>query len=220
MKETLVVPSGVANPPRGLPLPFDNPLSDLHPTAQAIITTAQQIIADEGLHRLTLRAIAERANVNISAVKYHFGSKAGLMAVVLDATVHDEALKLVSKTYTLTGEERLHAYISGVLAIVNSTRAYRSYYELQPAVLRSPRLKQTEADLYRWYVDWTSLCLGLDGLGLQPETSHAIAQMLVAMSDGLALQRLVDEDAFPAEAAHVVLEKMLRAVLRGDLRLE
>jgi AcrR family transcriptional regulator len=205
--------------PQGLPLPVENPVSNLHPTAQAIIATAQQIIADEGLHRLTLRRIAESANVNVSAVKYHFGSKAGLLAVVLDASIHDDAIAMVAATLSLTGEERLHAYIDGVLSMVNNTRAFRSFFELVPAILRSPALRKTAIDLYNWYLEWTSMCLGLDAITQNPETTKAIAQLLVATSDGLALQRLLDEEGLPAEGPHVILERLLWSVLHGDIRV-
>jgi len=65
---------------------MENPLNSLT-TKEKIINVTMDIIAEEGFHSITIRKIAARAQVNIAAVNYHFGSK--------DAVI-DEALKTVT----------------------------------------------------------------------------------------------------------------------------
>lgn len=52
-------------------------------TREQILEVTLEFIRSEGLAPLTVRAIAERAGVNVAAVNYHFGSKDALVNEVL-----------------------------------------------------------------------------------------------------------------------------------------
>lgn len=52
-------------------------------TKMLILDTAEQMFADHGLAATSLRSIIAKAQVNLAAVHYHFGSKAGLVEAVL-----------------------------------------------------------------------------------------------------------------------------------------
>ena len=64
-------------------------------TKEKIIRAAMDIITEEGLESMTIRKIAKRANVNVAAVNYHFGSK---------DTVINEALRNVTEQLKSTFE--------------------------------------------------------------------------------------------------------------------
>ena len=51
-------------------------------TQQRILDTAELLFAERGFAATSLRAIATRAEVNLAATHYHFGSKNGLLAAV------------------------------------------------------------------------------------------------------------------------------------------
>ncbi|MFI8664729.1 hypothetical protein ACIGKR_32415 [Rhodococcus qingshengii] len=52
---------------------------------QAMIAAAEQIIAEQGLHALTLTGVQIAANQsNKSAAKYHFGSHEGLIEAIVE----------------------------------------------------------------------------------------------------------------------------------------
>lgn len=53
-------------------------------TRLQLLETAGQVFAEQGYARATSKEICERANANIAAVNYHFGSKDGLYAAVLE----------------------------------------------------------------------------------------------------------------------------------------
>jgi len=65
---------------------------DLHDlTRERIIFAAGEIFAEEGFQAATVRAICEKAQVNIAAVNYHFRDKLGLYTEVLrESCVHDK----------------------------------------------------------------------------------------------------------------------------------
>ena len=56
---------------------FSMPIHDLQPR-EKILLTALELFAEQGFERATVRQIAKKAEVNISAIAYYFGDKAGL----------------------------------------------------------------------------------------------------------------------------------------------
>lgn len=54
------------------------------PTHEAILDAAEALFAEGGIERSSLRAITRRAEVNLAAVNYHFGSKEGLVQAVFE----------------------------------------------------------------------------------------------------------------------------------------
>ena len=53
----------------------------------AIVAATQQLLEEEGLARLTTRAVARRAGVSEASIFYHFGDKTALVAAALEANL-------------------------------------------------------------------------------------------------------------------------------------
>ena len=56
-------------------------------TRERILNAAEALIIERGFAATSLRAIADRAKVNLAATNYHFGSKTGLLAAVFHRIV-------------------------------------------------------------------------------------------------------------------------------------
>lgn len=65
-------------------------------TKEAIIKEALQLVADEGLHGLTLRPLAQRSGVSVATVRHHLGDKASLLQEVLASVVSSDLAFLES----------------------------------------------------------------------------------------------------------------------------
>ncbi|TAE77672.1 MAG: TetR family transcriptional regulator [Verrucomicrobia bacterium] len=52
-------------------------------TKQKLVEAAEALFADEGFDRVSVRDITTRAGANVAAVNYHFGSREGLLALVM-----------------------------------------------------------------------------------------------------------------------------------------
>ena len=57
-------------------------MSEVSDTKTRILDVAEELFADEGVDRVSIRDITEVAKVNLAAVNYHFGGKEDLIAAV------------------------------------------------------------------------------------------------------------------------------------------
>ncbi|MDD2775735.1 MAG: CerR family C-terminal domain-containing protein [Gallionella sp.] len=55
-------------------------------TRDRLLTVARQVFSEVGFQNATVREICRRADANVAAVNYHFGSKDGLLAEALNFT--------------------------------------------------------------------------------------------------------------------------------------
>jgi AcrR family transcriptional regulator len=93
-------------------LPFSDPTPDLSPTAARILEAAKRVLAREGFRGLTFEAIAKEAGENPALIRYHFGSKAGLLAALVDSVLYQEAKDLIEQlTPVPAGDERREALL-------------------------------------------------------------------------------------------------------------
>lgn len=53
-------------------------------TKEKLLNTAEQLFAENGLERVSVRDITNAAEVNLGAINYHFGSKDGLIAEMFE----------------------------------------------------------------------------------------------------------------------------------------
>jgi TetR/AcrR family transcriptional regulator, regulator of cefoperazone and chloramphenicol sensitivity len=85
-------------------------------TRQKILNAAGEVFAEHGFEGATVRAITERADVNLAAVNYHFRDKAELYnRVVVDACSARAAVRDTLAEAPESPEKRLRSLISHFL---------------------------------------------------------------------------------------------------------
>lgn len=88
-----------------------------------IVTAAIDVIAEVGFARASIRKIADRVGVAMSAVLYHFGSKDNLVDAIVEhmyRTMLTEVAPAVEAEVTATG--KLHAYIRSAVGYFGTNR--------------------------------------------------------------------------------------------------
>ncbi len=89
----------------------------------ALLDAAQEILAEKGLPRVTVREVAKRAGVKPALVNYYFGSKDDLLRAVADrisAKLLDRIRAVVSQAGS--AEEQLANMVRAAVAVIGADR--------------------------------------------------------------------------------------------------
>jgi AcrR family transcriptional regulator len=103
-------------------------------TRERLLDTAEQLFAEEGIARTSLRAITLAAGVNVAAIHYHFGSKEALLQSVFarhlapvnrERLARLEAIEEHAANRRLSLERVLEAFLAPVLGLLGDPEGAR-----------------------------------------------------------------------------------------------
>ena len=98
------------------------------------------MLARDGFGGITVQAVATEAGTYRDAIRYHFGSKAGLIAAVVDAISTDQSAEGVRDVGVLPpGLQRVQALVSADRHLVADGAAFQDFFRLLPHVLAGRR---------------------------------------------------------------------------------
>jgi AcrR family transcriptional regulator len=174
-------------------IPIKDPTPDLSPTAAVILDAAKRVLQRDGFAGLTFELIATEAHEHPSLIRYHFGSKAGLVAALVDSVFHLESVQIMESVAAQPGgDARRHALFVMHREVAHALDAYRMYYELIPPCLRDEALRSRLKALFEWYRDLDAWALAPDDDPAWRERLQSLSVLTVALADGLALQVQAD----------------------------
>jgi len=166
-----------------------------------LVASARSVLMRDGVARTSLRAIAEEAGIPLGTLQYVFPSKDLLLRAVIEDVV-DELAALLKEDVELGGglegaiRHGVSAFWSGLVAEERDLQLMQ--YELTTYALRTAG----QEDLARW--QYEQYC-GVVAAWLQEAADNAgetsavpcarLGRMMVAVMDGLILQRICDPDA-------------------------
>ncbi|HLJ35436.1 MAG TPA: TetR/AcrR family transcriptional regulator, partial [Ktedonobacteraceae bacterium] len=184
-------------------------------TRERIIAAAYKVLAEKGYDATTLREISREAQAAPGLIHYYFGGKDQLLV---------EVLKILSDRYTqatadlsrrVTPDQFLEAALLQPFArITEEPEWYRLRYELFALGLHNPMLTPGVRDLLEEGRQAISKAVSM---GQQfREVSEAVApltlaSLLLAVFDGLALQKIMDPEV-DMNAAYQLLVQMIRGL--------
>jgi AcrR family transcriptional regulator len=194
-------------------IPFPDPLSSLSPTGRRILAAARRVVGEHGFSALTFEAIAEESGENRSSIRYHFGSKAGLVQALIDSHTYEACQRLIAETESVDiPDQRIRLLVSGIRRMTQDAESFRSFFELLPHVLRSDALKDRIVNQYAWYRALNFQWLGVEQQKASREL-RGLATLMVAVIDGLAIQSLLDSDNPDLEPAFELMEQFMRTTI-------
>jgi AcrR family transcriptional regulator len=183
--------------------------AELPTTAQRILVAAQHVLARDGYPGLTLRRIAEEAGEHKSLVIYHFDSKAGLLAALVDSLWHDIDVELFQRLEQLPAESsaRAEALTDAHHRLALLGDQYRMYFELLPPCARDRSIRERLAQLNGLYRQLGVDCLGATGFP-RPDL-EPLASLLLGLGDGMAVLLQLAPDQVDDGAAYGLLKHLL-----------
>lgn len=191
------------------------PLDALHPAAQAILVAARTVLRERGMAGLTIEAVANEANTSRTQIPYHFGSRAGLVEALFDWLFYEVWMRFLRPP----GEARtmtIHESLEWSRQEMSDLAAVRDAWDLVVHSLRDEMARRRLVLLYardrRLEVETIGLGRGApEGGAPDPEAdrrSDAIGAVLLAIDEGIGLQRAIDPD-FDLDAALDAAEEIL-----------
>jgi AcrR family transcriptional regulator len=194
-----------------------DPTAQLSPTAQRLVAAARRLLARGGYEALTVEAVAAEAGAYRDSVRYYFGSKAAFIAAVVESLAHDQSLNAHTETRALpAGDQRVHSMVASDRRLVDDRDGFRDFFALFPHVLLDDDLRLRVAALYDWYRDLYVEGIDDSAAAHDPERLRRLASLMVAMTDGLAVQKLLDPVGVDLESLFALWEEILRREILGE----
>lgn len=185
-------------------------------TRAQLMASARQLFLRRGFHAASLELVAEEAGFTIGAVYSRFGSKADLFLAILDEHI-DRIVADVAKVATLDQPLGAHAELLAGRRMDLLERE-RDWFplvlEFWSHAARDERLRREFGARHERLVTAYAGLIEADyaRLGLPlPMAPEVLARAVVAMGNGVALERLAD----PGRVPEGLLSIMAMAFLRG-----
>src|SRR3954451_7270271 len=165
---------------------------------ERLLRGALKCLREKGYAHTTARDIAAAANANLGSIGYHFGSKEALLGEALKEGFRQWTEYVGSRALGGDGAGPLEQLRSSWSAAAGSLEEepglMLAFVEALPAAAHSPALREQLADLFEEARQATEAMIE----AAIPETKdldrrgvRAIASLLIAIVDGLALQWIV-----------------------------
>jgi AcrR family transcriptional regulator len=176
--------------------PIEDPTPDMAPTAKRILDAGVRILDREGFGGLTFERIAQESGENGALIRYHFGSKAGLVRALVDAVLFSQARGLIQRLAPLkTGKERREALLRRRRDVAVDLTVFMRMFEVTPVALRDPELRPKYRDLMRWYRTLNAWVYGSEHPDEGEKAAlEPLAVLMSAMLNGIALQVQTEPD--------------------------
>jgi|SRR5579884_2075156 len=157
---------------------------------ERLARAALEVVAREGVDKLTHRAVAAAAGVPLGSTTYHFASREELIgAAVEQARVRWDAYLAAWESQVLEGENLALALAAFVVDVTGADRDHAVVeYELYVAALRRPALRELSRD-------WDDAI----PRAIARHTDELTAQTLAMAVDGLIVRGLVRGEPLTAE---------------------
>jgi TetR/AcrR family transcriptional regulator, regulator of biofilm formation and stress response len=178
----------------------------------ALLMAAIEVVAARGLRGLTIRSVAEQAGVSHGLVRFHFGSREGLVEATLIRSV-ELAIDTSSLEPRTGAIDDMATDLAGWVDAETELAAFQ--YECLLEARRNQNLMPHVHTMYHDFIEAAQQELERAGLGDDADLARAVFAML----DGLALQQTVFGGRENTERAVKVVHEMIRA-LRDSRRRE
>jgi len=169
------------------------------PRRQELIVAALEYVLAHGLVDLSLRPLAASLGTSDRMIIYHFGTKAQLIADVLDLANRRLAESVTSLDQPAQSVRQVIERAWPLMASPQAEPATRLYVELCALSVRAPELWRDAH--HRLREPWLRLLYdAFTGLGVPAARAATLARLVLDAMDGMLLDRLVTGDTRRVDA--------------------
>jgi AcrR family transcriptional regulator len=173
---------------------LDDPASAMPPVARRLLDGALRVFVRGGLEKVTFDAVAAASGEPSSATTYYFGEKRNLIVAMHDVLLF-RAQKLALRELRRAGTGAAgHPLAAIPLQAPAAIKAFRTFYELLPAILRDEELQSHQVAFLAWLRSAAATACESRGV----PWSAALVDLSLAVAFGLPLQLLIDRGGLAA----------------------
>ena len=193
-------------------------------TRERIIAAASKVLAEKGYDATTLREISREAQAAPGLVHYYFGGKDQLLVEALQAAGRQFHQRMQHLVQQVSADQALDAVLTQLAERVGQeSEVYRLRYESFALGLHNPviapgvreRLAQRREEIGEVMAKILEHPQRREDAKPSSLDPTILAALLLALFDGLALQKLLDP-TFDLEASYDLLAHMLHRLLSPD----
>lgn len=182
-----------------------------------IIDAARQCIAEHGLEKATVRAIAAACGVSIGTITYHFPTLDELIVEALrEASRHFTEEVIAKATSDTPALDRLHFLLDHALPDRDdSVSVWRLWLDYWGRAVRNHNLASLQTERYHEMRSLIELIIR-DGIArgeFRPVNASDATIELVALLDGVGLQVAIGDDTMTLKRAHAILRSSVARLL-------
>lgn len=178
-----------------------------------ILESTCEVIANQGMSTLRVADVAKQAGVSPGIIHYYFDNKQGLIRAAFEQNFQHSLERRAAILHSDNAPiEKLRDFVNAYLPSDSvTTNAWRVWAELWVASLHDRELSDLND---RAYGEWRRILAGLvrdcqvAGQIAESDAVH-IANLLVGLLDGLALQVLVGSHAMTLERMRDTCERFI-----------
>lgn len=184
---------------------------DVHARRQSITDAAARLIASAGIGAATMREVANEAGWTTGVVTHYFADKRELLLCTLQASLEGRRLRHADD---LRGNPTgaLRATLAAALPLDESSRRHWLVtVAFCSEAAGDAELAAVQRDAYREFRAHV-VRLVEQATGRRGADAVADAERLIALTNGVAMQALFDEDSWPADRQLATLDAALVVV--------
>jgi AcrR family transcriptional regulator len=197
------------------------PRADEPEARERILRAATELIASDGIDEVRIARVANRARASTALVHHYFSTREELLAQAL------------LQSFELAADERFGAGPAAAssategLAIAieeclptpgEGEREWVLWVELWLRAAREPELRPVAGQMYESYREWVARVIrrGVESGEFRQVDPNEIAELAMALFDGLGVRALIRDPAMSLDRARVAVAKRLGAELGVD----
>lgn len=158
---------------------------------QRILEAAESCLRARGLHQLNIREIARAAGVSLGSVHYYFPSKQHILTELYQGFVKRMSAAARSGASTVPAGDRVLAFLDDYFdELARDPSLCQVFADLWDRAAEDASLRQLLSSHYRAFLRWLTKEIVAGG-GVTPREARKRAEMVVALVDGVKVQRLL-----------------------------
>jgi AcrR family transcriptional regulator len=179
---------------------------DVEQRRAELTEAAARVIARSGIEAATVREVAAEAGCTTGALTHYFADKRELLLTTFqESLTRRRSLRPVDSSATPAA--RLRASLEGALPLDEQRRRHWMVtLACCSQAVADPELASAQRDAYREFRTHLARLIAAIDSSLGPER---LAEQLIALADGIAIQALFDPASWPAEHQTDRLDEML-----------